>query len=245
MNDSSLIPSTDPSITNVVELEQKRPDHSTADFEKCLELHSYWNALRGLRQMPARSEFDPREIETALANTFVAEKVAPSVARIRVAGSLLNDVLGMDVRGMPISALFDPASRDALGEATRDLFSSPAMAVFELTARRGFNLHPMKARLLLLPMSDADGQVSRLVGCLDIAGGLGNTPRRFKIASMRRTDIKGEPPQPTRMDTELKKPEAVTSYAFAETPAPFQHLDAAVKEPVVLLHKLRLVVDNS
>ncbi len=89
--------------------------------------------------MPARSEFDPRAIENSLASIFVAEKVAASVARIRVAGAILNDTLGMDVRGMPLTALFEPTARDSVAEATRDLFASPAMVVLELNGAADFH----------------------------------------------------------------------------------------------------------
>ena len=48
-------------------------------FPACRDLMAYWDALRAKRQMPARSEFDPRGIEQSLAYTFVAEKVAPAL----------------------------------------------------------------------------------------------------------------------------------------------------------------------
>lgn len=235
MIDSPILPIRAPQ-DNVVHLEHARMTqdrwaseitaNGSESFPACAELYRYWQDLRGTRQMPARSEFDPRSIETALAATFVAEKVATSVARIRVAGSVLNETLGMDVRGMPITALFDPTARDCIAEATRDLFTGPAMVVLELRARTGFHRNPLRARMVLLPMSDAQGNIALIIGCLDIQGGLGKTPRRFKITSMRRTDVTGESPvaiAETPLYPTVSRSEAMTeTYAFAEEATVFR-----------------------
>lgn len=209
---------------------------------------AYWDALRAKRQMPARSEFDPRGIEQSLACTFVAEKVAPSVARIRVSGSVLNDTLGMDVRGMPITALFDPTVRDAVSEAIRDLFANPSKLELDLSANRRFGRTPMRARMLLLLMSDAKGNASRLVGCLDIIGGLGKTPRRFQMDNMRSCAVHGDAPvaitglgtfENTRPDS-LREP----NYGFAEAPTPFlSHRNQSLQDKAKA-SGLPLVVSN-
>lgn len=256
MTDSPVLPFRHANTafgSNVVHLEDSRiaqsfEPQSNDAFSACRDLHTYWQTLRGTRQMPARSEFDPRGIETALACTFVAEKVAPSVARIRVAGSVLNEALGMDVRGMPITALFDPASRDSLAEATRDAFASPAMVVLELSARRGFNRKPLRARFLLLPMSDADGNVSRLVGCLDIEGGSAKKPCRFQIKAMRSTNISGDAPMVQPVETPImptfKAENAAPSYAFAEDASVFQSRRSKTDDTPLNRAALRLVVSN-
>ena len=38
--------------------------------------------------------------------------MAPSVARFRLAGAHLSELMGMEVRGMPMTALFLPDARD-------------------------------------------------------------------------------------------------------------------------------------
>ena len=160
----------------------------------------------------------------------------------------MNDALGMDVRGMPITAFFDPASRDSLSEAVRDLLTSPALVEIDLTARRSFGRKPIRARMLLLPMSDAQGQISRIVGCLDIQGGLGKTPRRFQVSAMRRTEVTGEAPQ-ANLAKDISAPRPITqtsvpSYEFAEGATPFRSSRRQSRKQGG--HKgLRLVVDNA
>ncbi len=247
--DSPFLP-IQTAFQNVVSLDQVNFADNPGRYPACRDLRAYWEALRAGRQMPARSEFDPRGIEETLACTFVAEKVAPSVARIRVAGSVMSEALGMDVRGMPITAFIDPESRDALSEATRDMLASPALVEIELTARRGFGRKPVHARMLLLPMSDAEGDVTRIVGCLDIDGGLGKTPRRFQIAGMRRVQLEGEAPLPAanrKLFAQNQKPDRYTNqpqYEFAEMPSEFRSQRRDPKPAVPAKTNLRLVVSN-
>jgi hypothetical protein len=225
------------------------------DYVACKELEAYWDALRGVRQMPKRSEFDPRGIETALSFTFVAEKVAPSVARIRVAGSKLADLLGMEVRGMPVTAFFDPDSRDVLSEAVARMFKDPARLVVELESKRGFGRRSLKARMVMFPMSDSEGEVTRIVGCLEVHGHEGRMPRRFNAVKVYCAKLIGDTPESDMPSVAPQRPMAVTptpvqepSYGFAEPKPEYAAKrsggkDAAKAAPVKRGH-LTLVVSN-
>ena len=81
------------------------------------EVESYWMALCGAEDLPLRSEIDPRGIEGALEFAFLIERISPRLAKLRVAGSHLTDLMGMEVAGMPLSALFAPEDRERLAEA--------------------------------------------------------------------------------------------------------------------------------
>lgn len=72
------------------------------------DLEAHWRAVRGGRALPARSDLDPAALDAVLPWAFVAERVAPGVARLRVAGRKLTELLGMEARGMPLCAFFSP-----------------------------------------------------------------------------------------------------------------------------------------
>ena len=82
----------EPKAHNIIAMTQFRTE---TGYTAISQVEAYWESLRGVRMMPKRSEIDPRGIETSLASIFVAEKVAASVARIRIAGAILNDTLGL------------------------------------------------------------------------------------------------------------------------------------------------------
>ncbi|MDE1130590.1 MAG: PAS domain-containing protein, partial [Ascidiaceihabitans sp.] len=97
---------------NVVKMNNYRTD---TGFSALSQVESYWEALRGSRLVPKRSEIDPRGIEYALEYTFVLERIAIGMARFRIAGSHLCNIMGMEVRGMPLSSFITPSGRKTLG----------------------------------------------------------------------------------------------------------------------------------
>jgi hypothetical protein len=150
------------------------------------QVEAYWEGLRGTRSAPLRSEVDPRGIDRALENAFILERIAPGVARFRLAGMHLNDLMGMEVRGMPITSFFSPDARRTIGDALGHVFEEPAKAEFDLVGADGAGRSKLKGRMILLPLRSDLGDVSRALGCLVSEGASGRAPHRFDIA---RTEI--------------------------------------------------------
>ncbi|WP_236626205.1 PAS domain-containing protein [Actibacterium mucosum] len=153
------------------------------------EVEAYWEGLRNGRSLPARADVDPRGLERALPYAFVAERIAPGIARFRVAGQHLHDLMGMDVRGMPLSSLFVPAARERLSELVEEVFESPRVTRVSLNSGRGMGRPALEAALLLLPLLNDKGEVSRALGCLISEGHIGRLPRRFSIAALQTRDL--------------------------------------------------------
>ncbi|MFV0358920.1 PAS domain-containing protein [Tropicimonas sp.] len=149
-------------------------------------VEGYWNELRQGRILPLRSDVDPRRIESALECTFMLERLAPGVARFRLAGMHLNDLMGMEISGMPLTSCFLPDARPQIGRVLDQVFDRPAAALLTLAGDRGIGKPPLDARMLLLPLAGDRGETSRVLGCLATLGPVGRTPRRF---GMRDTGI--------------------------------------------------------
>lgn len=145
---------------------------------------SYWQGLRRGADLPFRAEIDPRGIEALLGEAFVAEKIAPGVARLRIAGLHLSDLMGMEVRGMPLSALIDAPDRTRLAAALVDLFERPAILRIGLASQGGLRRPPMTGRMVLLPLRSDLGDISRALGCCVTSGTIGKAPRRFSLTSL-------------------------------------------------------------
>ncbi|MHA6323735.1 PAS domain-containing protein [Roseivivax sp. CAU 1753] len=193
-------------------------------------IETYWQALRAERgPVPPRSSVDPRGMEDALESAFLLHHIAPGIARLRVAGSHLNDLSGMEVAGMPLSALFVPAARDGLADALRQVFGGPALLRADLVSPAGFARSELRASLLILPLTCDAGGVDRALGGLVSQGAIGRTPRRFEIAA-----IKVEPLAGLATTTGVRP----RTRHFAEAPAPYAPR-AAKTAP-----HLRVVVSN-
>ena len=149
------------------------------------QAEAYWTALLSGDGVPMRSQIDPRGLENVLEYTFILERIAPGLARFRLAGSHLNKLAGMEVRGMPLTAFFEAEARPKVKETLEQVFSAPATAELGLTSSGAFGRARMQARMILLPLRSDLGDVSRVLGVMLSDGAIGSTPRRFAISDQR------------------------------------------------------------
>jgi hypothetical protein len=211
------------------------------------QVRGYWEGLRVQDSIPMRSQFNPRGIEAALSSTFLLERVAPGIARFRIAGMDLAEIIGMDPRGLPISAAFCPETRPQLAAMLELVFTGPAILTMDLEAERGLGRPALSARLLLLPMRTDEGLSGLALGCLAPAGAIGRGQRRFAVKgqSLIRlpppTQAK-RPPRPmftTFAPVPDKTTEPARTIAFAEPAARFESSGKVNSRPY-----LRLVTSN-
>src|SRR6056297_2411767 len=156
---------------------------------------AHWEACRRGADVPMRADIDPRGIEPLISSAFIAERIAPGVARLRVAGVHLNDLMGMEVRGMPLATFIEPRDRDAFALRLVDLFDGPAILRFALRGRRGIGRPALGGTLLLLPLRSDLGDISRALGCLVTDGPAGRAPRRFAVAQAETLPLSGATPR--------------------------------------------------
>ncbi|MGY3436887.1 MULTISPECIES: PAS domain-containing protein [unclassified Marinovum] len=157
------------------------------------QVEAYWQAMRGNQTVPSRSKIDPRGIETALEFAFIAERAGTDRARLRIGGTHMCDLMGMEVRGMPLSAMLAPLSRDRLAHALLEVFDAPARAEMTLVAEKRPGTQDLAGRLLLLPLMDDFGAINRVLGCLVSDGPVGVAPRRFDVLHCDITDLRARP----------------------------------------------------
>ncbi len=142
---------------------------------------AYWSSMRKGHAVPRRSDIDPRGIESLLGSAFIAEKIAPGLARMRIAGTHLSDLMGMEVRGMPISSFILPEYRDELADLLVGLFDRPAILKIDISSDSSPGCAALTGTIMLLPLRSDLGDTSRALGCLVTNGIIGRTPRRFSI----------------------------------------------------------------
>ena len=196
----------DTSIGRVVSLFLRKP----AETDCFAEVQTYWQTLCDGRMMPLRSEIDPRGIVGALDRTFLLERVAPGVARFRLAGNHLADLMGMEVLGMPLTCFFTPTARAGIADAVEAVFNEPAQVDLWLEGPGRLGRGAMKARMLLLPLRDDNGQVTRALGCVSASTPLGRTPNRFTITSDTRRTLVGYGRRPKGVDATVPQTVAAT-----------------------------------
>ena len=207
--DQGRTPETIGAAEKIFTIHKPAGEHRQSELDA---FEAYWNSMRRDGDVPLRTEIDPRGIESLLSNAFVTEKIAPGLARLRIAGTHLCDVMGLEVRGMPLSALIEPEDRDRLADALVDLFERPAILKLSLTAKGNFGKAPLTGTMLILPLRSDLGDISRALGCLVTQGVIGSTPRRFRITHCDITPVNREASQELN---ELAEPQT----AFTAAPA--------------------------
>lgn len=203
-----------------------RPDPALA------QIRAYWEALRAGRVVPMRSQVNPRGLENALDRAVMLERVADGIARIRLAGSHATALMGMEVRGMPLSALVHPESRDDLAQALKAAFDTPAVVEITLEARRGLGRPALSGRMVILPLMSEDGRVDRALGYLGAEGVIGRTPRRFDITLTRLTRLHSDSADQAESRGHHTLPDRVQpAPGFAEPGAGFDPAPAPAARP--------------
>ena len=173
---------------NVISLDAVRAERAQPELAR---LEDYWETIRGNRLMPTRADVDPRDLTGLLSYTFVLERIAPGLAKFRVAGSHLTDLLGMEARGMPISAIFEPAARADLSDALEAVFSDPSVVQMSLDCRGGLARPALTGGMIMMPLRATDGTSTRALGALVMTGPIGRAPRRPDIRGQSRRTLIG------------------------------------------------------
>lgn len=145
------------------------------------QAEAYWSALRRGDDIPSRSQIDPRGLENILSQTFILERVAPGIARFRLAGQRVNELAGMEVRGMPLTAFFSGDSRKTVSAALESMFDKPSIVEMELQTEATRLRGSRSARLILLPLRSDLGDISRALGVLVSESGASKMSQRFIV----------------------------------------------------------------
>ncbi|WP_417598390.1 PAS domain-containing protein [Pararhodobacter oceanensis] len=143
---------------------------------------SHWEVLRGQKLAPARAQIDPRCLGDCLDKLFIAEQVAPGIARFRLCGQQFTNLLGMEPRGMPLSVLFAHEARGNLAAALRQV-AQGVRAVLPLRAEKGLGRPGMDGLLALMPLTDHEGNITRILGVMETHGQVGHAPRKFRLTT--------------------------------------------------------------
>jgi hypothetical protein len=143
------------------------------------ETWRYWSSLRSGGDVPERTRIEPASMSLILGHSMILDRLRPNMVRVRVGGRVMNDMMGMDVRGLPFRAFFEIAERDKAVALVETVFTDPATLELDLTcAAPEGTVH---ARMLVLPLRDRQDRVSKALSCIAVDRIDGLPPHRFSI----------------------------------------------------------------
>ncbi len=126
-------------------------------------LYAYWDAKRGDRRFPGRSDLDPLDIPTLLSSIFlVAVRRSPFDLVFRLAGTVLTDCYGGAVTGTRLSEVASTGATDLHREAARTVEGGGPVLISGPLRTRADDYR--RADHLLLPLGESPHQVDMLIG---------------------------------------------------------------------------------
>jgi hypothetical protein len=133
-----------------------------------INLFQYWNRLRNGRPAPKRTEIEPADIKSLLADTFILEKDTRGEAVFRLAGTRLCAVYGRELKGFSFPSLWRASDQRLVAKLAQGVFQAKSVVVmaFEGHSRNG---RSTAFELLLLPL-DGGVESPRSLGVVSAAG---------------------------------------------------------------------------
>lgn len=154
-------------------------------------LIAYWQRLRGGHRVPARADLDPSALGPWLHMAGLVDGGPTGRMRFRVGGQGLNQLLGVEARGMPLRSLFALGTRARLHDLALRVFSGPSMLTMTLIApARAPAARPVQVPMVILPLRDNHDAITRALLCMDSRAAMtAERPARFHIRQARLTTL--------------------------------------------------------
>lgn len=160
-----------------------------------VKLFQYWNQLRDGRPAPRRTEIEPADIKSLLADTFILEKDTRGEAVFRLAGSRLCATYGRELKGFSFPSLWREKDQKLVARLAHSVFQMKSVVVitYEGGSKGG---RIAEFELLLLPL-DGGQENPRCLGAISAGQRpfwLGADPIcEARIDSVRVVDPEREP----------------------------------------------------
>ncbi|MCB5410077.1 PAS domain-containing protein [Pseudogemmobacter faecipullorum] len=136
-------------------------------FGALAQLREHWQRLCARHGgPPPSSALDPADLGPLIEDLFIAERIGRGLLRLRVAGRNLSALAGVDMQGLPLSALLTPETRISFADLVERMFRDGQPVETGLRASSGYGRQIASARLLLLPLALPRLGPEVLLGCL-------------------------------------------------------------------------------
>ena len=143
------------------------------------ETWRYWSSLRPDGGVPFRSAVEPAAMSLILGHAMILDRIRPGMVRVRIGGRAMSDLMGMEVRGLPVRAFFEIDQRGRATDLFERVFTEPATLELDLACEAAGAA--VRGRMLVLPLRDRDGLVTKALTCLAADRARAEPPNRFRI----------------------------------------------------------------
>ncbi len=184
----------------------------------------YWTSLRHGGDLPHRTDLDPARMTRLLGHAMILDRVRHGSVRVRLGGHVMQGIMGMDVRGLPMRAFFDLADRTRVAALIEEVFDGPQTLEMDLISDGPDGM--ITGRMVVLPLLDAGRRVTKALTVMVTDRAVTDGPRRFGLTNAVSLPVHGAVEEPRRRMTDLPLPSAPRPAApqagMAEKAAPYE-----------------------
>jgi hypothetical protein len=128
------------------------------------KLYEYWNALRGGRPAPERSEIEPSDIRAILGDTFILEvSMQFRTVSFRLAGTRLCAAYGRELKGLGYLALWSEDDNYEIARAIARVYRDNAPMLLSYTGTAATE-RSVEYEAVILPLAPAADGNARVLG---------------------------------------------------------------------------------
>ncbi len=126
---------------------------------------AYWNTLQTESVVPAAAQIDPRALKSHLPDLFMLERLDRAVFAFRLAGTRMCQRFGRELRDHDFVRLFPSGQHGELVAQLNTALQSGEPIVIDGIAAT-LDGETVETEIVLMPLTDAEGRVVRLLGAL-------------------------------------------------------------------------------
>ena len=127
-------------------------------------LFRYWNSLSEGDRPPYRRDIEPHRIKPVLPNTFILQFLDPDHIVFRLAGTRICEIYGREFRDQNFLKMWDENAERGIQMLVDKVLSSETAGLIDYVAET-FDKTRIQSEILLLPLRDEAGDITRLLGC--------------------------------------------------------------------------------
>lgn len=127
------------------------------------ELYDYWDRIRGGDPAPRRSDIEPGDIRSILADTFILEAEDRTTSLIRLAGTRMCALYGREIKGQGFFDFWSDDDRPAIATLATAVTEDGAGAVISANLFSS-RQRPAHCEFLLLPLRHGGPAYDRVLG---------------------------------------------------------------------------------
>ncbi|OJF89692.1 PAS domain-containing protein [Pararhizobium antarcticum] len=129
------------------------------------DIYSYWDTLRGHRDVPGRAQIEPADIRHILPDLFILESKPEKGIRFRLAGTHICALFARELRGSAFDALWLADQTSRMSRIAAEVMKRRTPVILSATALAGAR-ERLPIEVILLPLRSPDGAVDRVIGAI-------------------------------------------------------------------------------